>query len=475
MAQSDIQASIEADYLIIGAGAAGIGFADVLVSETNSTVAIIDKRASPGGHWNDAYPFVRLHHPSHYYGVHSRPLGDLSKQRAGLNKGLLQVASGAELVAYYDDVMQQHLLPSGRVTYVPMSSYDGKGQITSLLTGAKTNVKVGKKTVDGTMSGTTVPSTHKRGFSIAEGVRCIPLNDLPRVSQPPAGGYVVVGSGKTGMDAALWLLDNGVAPDQIRWIMPRDAWWLDRAKAQFHPDYFAASVGNVAEQMDALATATSVDDLFHRLEACGGLLRLDPNVTPTMFHGATATHAELAALRHIKDVIRMGRVQRIEADKIVLDRGTVPAKADTLYVDCSAAGFAVTRPVPVFGEGKITLQMLKSFQPTFSAALIAHIEGKYADDAQKNAFCTPVAPPKHATDWLPMMAMSMTNQSAWSRIPELMAWILNCRLDPMTALMRNVDESDQDKIALLQRSRGAAKSAAVNMQKLLGELRASRV
>ena len=225
--------------------------------------------------------------------------------------------------------------------------------------------------------------------------------------------------------------------------------------------------------MEALGSATTIDDLFAKLEACGGLLRLDANVTPTMFHGATATQSELAALRHIKNIVRLGRVRRIEPDKIVLDRGTVPARAGALYVDCSAAGFAVTRPRPVFTDDTITLQMLKSFQPTFSAALIAHIEGKYSDVAQKNALCTPVAPPKHATDWLTMMGGSMMNQNAWSQSPELMAWILGCRLDPMTALMRGVKEGEIDKLALLQRSRKAMRPAVANLQRLIGELRAS--
>jgi hypothetical protein len=459
--------ALEVDYLIIGAGAAGLGFADVLVAETQATVAIVDMRAAPGGHWNDAYPFVHLHHPSHYYGAHSRPLGDKSVQRDGLNKGLLHMASGAELVAYYDDIMERHLLASGRVQYFPMSRMDGNDTITSLLTGAQRVVKVRKKIVDGTMAGTTVPSTHIRPFSVGEGIRCIPLNDLPRVKQPPTGGYCVIGSGKTGMDACTWLLDKGVAPDQIRWIMPRDAWWIDRGTAQFTEAYFDASVGNIAAQMEALEQATSIEELFRRLEACGGLLRLDPAVTPTMFHGATVARSELAALRTIKDVVRLGRVKSISAGEIVLTNGILPARAETLYVDCSAAGFAV-RPVElVFQPGRIALQMLKSFQPTFSAALIAHVESAYPDDAAKNALCVPVPSPKHANDWLRMMAASMRNQNAWAGTPELMAWILSCRLDPMTALMRNVQPSDTAKVALLRRSRQAVRPAVANLRTLM--------
>ena len=55
---------VDVDYLIIGAGAVGMAFADTLLSETELTVALVDRSHRPGGHWNDAYPFVRLHHPS---------------------------------------------------------------------------------------------------------------------------------------------------------------------------------------------------------------------------------------------------------------------------------------------------------------------------------------------------------------------------------------------------------------------------
>jgi NAD(P)-binding Rossmann-like domain len=68
-------AAIEVDYLIVGAGAAGMAFADTLLGETEASVAIVDRQFRPGGHWNDAYPFVRLHQPASYYGVNSRELG----------------------------------------------------------------------------------------------------------------------------------------------------------------------------------------------------------------------------------------------------------------------------------------------------------------------------------------------------------------------------------------------------------------
>ena len=272
-----------------------------------------------------------------------------SLYHGGHNDGLLHMASGAEIVDYYDRVMERVLLASGRVTYLPMSNWDGEGNVTSLLTGERRRIAARKRVVDATYCGSQVPSTHKRSFHVANGVVCIPINDLPRVERPP-DSYCVVGSGKTGMDACLWLLANNVSPDRIRWIMPRDAWWMNRARLQWTEDFFEASVGFVADQMEALAHATSVDDLFARFEACGICYRFDPTITPTMYHGATITVSELNALRQIKDIVRMGRVKSIEPETIVLERGVLPARHGCLYIDCSAIGLTVRPSVPVFGD-----------------------------------------------------------------------------------------------------------------------------
>src|SRR5450759_4321815 len=123
---------VDADYLIVGAGAAGMAFADTLLTETKATIAIIDRHHRPGGHWNDSYPFVRLHQPSAIYGVNSRSLGSGAKYAQVLNKGRYELASGQEVLSYFDQVMQQRFLPSGRVRYFPMSDYAGDGTFTSL-------------------------------------------------------------------------------------------------------------------------------------------------------------------------------------------------------------------------------------------------------------------------------------------------------------------------------------------------------
>ena len=82
----------ETDYLIVGAGAVGMAFADVLLSETDSNIMIVDKYHKPGGHWNVAYPFVTLHQPSAFYGVSSTELSKGCIDKGGLNKGLNELA-----------------------------------------------------------------------------------------------------------------------------------------------------------------------------------------------------------------------------------------------------------------------------------------------------------------------------------------------------------------------------------------------
>jgi cation diffusion facilitator CzcD-associated flavoprotein CzcO len=52
--------TINTDYLVVGAGAAGMAFADALIAACDADVVMVDRRHRPGGHWNDAYPFVRL-------------------------------------------------------------------------------------------------------------------------------------------------------------------------------------------------------------------------------------------------------------------------------------------------------------------------------------------------------------------------------------------------------------------------------
>lgn len=89
------------DYLVVAAGASGLAFADSLIAEyPGAELVLVGRRPGPGGHWQDAYPFVRLHGPSAWYGVNSTRLGEDRIDESGASAGLYEPASGAEVLAY---------------------------------------------------------------------------------------------------------------------------------------------------------------------------------------------------------------------------------------------------------------------------------------------------------------------------------------------------------------------------------------
>ncbi len=419
---------LNVDYLVIGSGAMGMAFADVIATETNATIALVDKHDRPGGHWNDAYPFVRLHQPSAFYGVSSRRLGNNAKDKAGWNKGLYELASGSEVCTYFDQVMRRQLLPTGRVSYFPMSEYLGDNRFRSLVTGAVTEVAVNKCLVDATYMNVQVPSVRGPLYQVDPVVQCVALNELPR-TPAPGDGYTVIGAGKTGIDACLWLLSHGVAPGRIRWVMPRDSWYLNRRNIQPGKEFLDSTLGGQVRGLEVLTKARTVAELFAGLNESGQLLRLSEQHKPTMYRCATVTESELDALRSIDNVVRLGRVEAITAEQIFLQKGSIPTNRDTLHVDCSADGLAQRPAVPVFSDGKITLQAIRTCQQVFSAGLIAHIEHSYPTDAEKNALCTPVPHPNSDLDWLRTTLATTLNGIAWSQQPELQTWLANNRLN----------------------------------------------
>jgi hypothetical protein len=463
-------AHIETDYLIIGSGAVGLAFADTLMEQTDAHITIVDRHGKPGGHWNDAYSFVALHQPSAFYGVNSAPLGSNRKDTIGVNTGLYELASGPEVSGYFDMVMRQHLLPSGRVSYYPMSDYKGDGRFVSLLSGEETTVTVAKKTVDATYYGTTVPSTHTPRYSVGEGVRLVPPNALPQLwmeKGPRPEHFVIVGAGKTAMDVGVWLLNSGAKPDSISWVMPRDSWLLNRLRTQPGVEFFDETIGGQAAQMEAFAGGQSVDEIFERLEEAGVMLRIYEDHKPSMFHYATISQGEIDQLRRITNVIRMGRVQAIEPGQMTLDGGSVSLPQNTLYIDCTASAVEKRPAVPIFQGDLITAQLVRVPQPAFSAALVAYVEANYEGDEVKNKLCATVPFPNNLDEYPRTNVVNMMNQFAWMQDQKLSAWIRESRLDGFGKVIAAIPPSDSAKMALLGKFRANAMGAVANMQRLM--------
>src|SRR4051794_41940520 len=106
---------VKADYLVMGAGAAGMAFTDALIDHADVRVVLVDRRHGVGGHWLDAYPFVRLHQASAFYGVPSTLLGGGRVQTQGPEAGLDEGGPAPGIRALYGAVVPQGPAALGRV------------------------------------------------------------------------------------------------------------------------------------------------------------------------------------------------------------------------------------------------------------------------------------------------------------------------------------------------------------------------
>jgi NAD(P)-binding Rossmann-like domain len=426
---------VNTDYLVVGAGASGLAFADALVAEADVEVTVIDRRGAPGGHWVDAYPFVRLHTPSAYYGVNSLALGEDRIDQVGENAGYYERATGDEVFEYFAEAARR-LTDTGRGRVLTRHEHLGAGsdgeQVRDLSTGELHGVVVRRKVVDARYLEGSIPATHTAPFQVAPGVRLVPINDLPMAAESDCS-YAILGSGKTAVDACIWLLDNDVQPDRIRWIRPRDAWFYNRSHFQPLEQVGAIMEGNALDA-EAGADAADVDDLFERLEDSGRLVRIDPAWPAAMYRGTMLSARELVALRQIDDVVRLGRVRRIEADRIVFERGETKTGADVLHVDCTALGLSDAPAMPIFQPSRIVLQQVRHLSPCFNAALVGFIEAHRDDDAHKNRLCPSNPYASSIEDWPRMISRTWRTEGRWLSEPDLSAWVAKSRLNLLRAL-----------------------------------------
>ena len=198
-------------------------------------MVLVDRRHAPGGHWNDAYPFVRLHGPSALYGVNSRRLGSDVIEQDGPNAGFYPRATAAEICAYFRQVLDEVLLASGRVRFFGMSDCP--------IAGGRARVHLPADRGDdhgpGAEAGRgrrylepSIPATHVPPFGVEPGTRLIPVNNLVRAERAGRAGSRSSEAARPRSTRACGFSSAGVPPDAIRWVRPRDPWLLDRAFQQ---------------------------------------------------------------------------------------------------------------------------------------------------------------------------------------------------------------------------------------------------
>ncbi|MDX1437411.1 MAG: NAD(P)-binding protein [Anaerolineales bacterium] len=412
----DLTEMVQADYLVIGAGAAGMAFVDALIHNADVHVVLLDRRHGAGGHWLDAYSFVRLHQASEFYGVVSTPLGNGELQADGPEAGMYKRAAAPEIVAYYARVLES-MVASGKVTFHPNSEYLGGRRWTSWLSGKQFAVPDSCRVVNAHYQAPDIPAQTPAPFGVAEGVKVIPVNDLVRLSEIP-GQFVIVGSGKTAMDAIVWLLDNGVDPVSVCWLRPRDPWMFNRAVVQPDP---VINLVTAAHILEAACNVTSPDDLFLHMEEAGVMLRIDPQVTPSMAKTPTLAHWELERLRAVENVVRLGHIRHVEPGRVVCAGGDAAIDPDALVVHCAASGLRYEPLVPVWGSEAITLQCVAT-GPIFGAAIAGYVEATREDDAEKNRLCPPHPLPNTPADWPRVIVQGARGSEALATEPDVKEW-----------------------------------------------------
>lgn len=424
---------LETDYLVVGSGASGMSFTDTLIARSSAEVVMVDRRPAPGGHWLDAYPFVRLHQPSACYGIPSRPLGRDRIDEHGPNAGFYERARGDEIRDYFAQALENQFLPSGKVTFLPLTDYLGSDagghHLVSRFTGEETLVKVRARLVDATCVQSEIPARHALPFKVHDGVRVVPPNDLA-VLDEIGGSFTVIGAGKTAMDTCGWLLEMEVDPDRIRWIRTRESWLFDRAV--FQPlERMASYMRLQADWVEAAGAAADASAFAHDLEERGAFVRIDPNIEPGIWRGATISRTEVAALRTIERVVRNHRVAHIDATGITFDDGDhIAAEPGETFVDCTAAGTPPVPTTPVFEPGRINLRYVTVGLTTWSGAIVGAVEALAADDSTKNALTLPVPFTGEAARLLEVVRAGVLSDLARTKNDELLSWNMSCRLNP---------------------------------------------
>jgi hypothetical protein len=426
VSMSPVVEVLEADYLVVGAGAAGMAFTDALIDHADVSVVMVDRRHGVGGHWLDAYPFVRLHQASAFYGVASTPLGEGLIQPDGPEAGLHERATAPEVCAYYGRVLRERMLGSGKVSFRPNCDYVGEGRFVSRLSGKRYEVRGKRRVVDARYLSPEIPAVTPPPFGVTDGVHAIPVNELVKLGSAPSQ-YVIVGAGKTATDACIWLLDNGVDPDAICWVRPRDPWMLNRAVVQPNPAVF---MGMAADTVEAAAKAESPDDLFLRLEEAEVMLRIDRSVTPSMAKTPTLAQWELDRLRTIENVVRLGHLKHVEPGRLVFTEGVVATSKEAVIVHCAASGLQYRPLVPIWGDEAITLQPIRTGFPCFGAALAGYVEATLDGDDEKNRLCPPSPYSNTPTDWARMQVLGNQAAMSFASHPDIKAWANGVSLNP---------------------------------------------
>ena len=303
------------------------------------------------------------------------------------------------MLAYYKTVLEGWQAAGHDVRFVGGASFDFEA---GAYTAADATTAVAAGTVvDARYTENDLPLHTPPKFAFdASKIDVVPPNELPAraAAADKRPRYCVVGAGKTGQDAMLYLREKmGVAVESIAWVVPTDPWITARdppaPQRQITCMEFLAAA--LAAHAAAGAPAGAADDAaflqrgFASLEAAGKVYRLDA-AAPTKFMDATLNGREVGVLKACApSVVRRGRLASIDgsgaltfADGSTYELPWADAAATTTFVHCTAGAFdfgasaaEARRPIWSADGKRITVQEIFQFPGfCFNGAVIAWLE-----------------------------------------------------------------------------------------------------
>jgi hypothetical protein len=240
------------DYVVVGGGMTGTGItAELLEFRPNAKILIMDKLTQLGGHWNFAYPYVRLHNFTSYYTLYGHPMPDEIRKQAKHRANL------TEILAYFNQI-QRSFKEEKNLTMrfnVNMTGVEEKKD--APVGEAKWTINYTDESgkASAVKAGTLVMCTHCRqggapphkpivGTTESGGVpagniypnQIDKMGDLKKAAKANQK-IAVVGGGKTGADAVMHLYWSGIPMENIVWVKKWDLGFGIRATPQdaFNP------------------------------------------------------------------------------------------------------------------------------------------------------------------------------------------------------------------------------------------------
>ena len=176
------RSEIETDYLVIGAGALGMGFVDTLIEHSDADCR--RSAARPRRPLAGFLPLCPAAPALHELRGELHPLGQDRVEPEGRDAGFFERASGRNLRLLRRDHASP-ILGIGSGAVLPDVRLPWRSAILVPLTGARDGSDGPKEPRRCHLHGLRVPAADPPPFEVADGATCVPIGALTRVASPP--------------------------------------------------------------------------------------------------------------------------------------------------------------------------------------------------------------------------------------------------------------------------------------------------